>query len=76
MCWWCSQATELIEALKGTQQCFACAHGRPTCVPLVDLRALRQALQLLQLQDARDATCVPATALRRKLLHDVATPLG
>lgn len=30
----------LLEELRATQHCFSCAHGRPTVVPLVDLRAL------------------------------------
>ena len=40
------QCQELLDGLKGTQQCFSCAHGRPTTAPLVDLQLLRQALRL------------------------------
>jgi len=36
----------LVDSLKATQLCFSCAHGRPTTVPLVDLRLLRRALAM------------------------------
>lgn len=42
----CLQCQALLESLQATQLCFSCAHGRPTTVPLVDLRLLRRALQL------------------------------
>lgn len=40
------QSQELLDRLKQTQLCFSCAHGRPTTVPLVDLRLLAHALRL------------------------------
>lgn len=42
------QCQALLEQLSATQLCFSCAHGRPTTVPLVDLRLLAQALALRQ----------------------------
>ncbi|OAE24388.1 hypothetical protein AXG93_4343s1580 [Marchantia polymorpha subsp. ruderalis] len=40
------ECTQLVEHLKKTSLCFQCAHGRPTMVPLVDLRALHKRLRL------------------------------
>jgi len=44
-----SECEALIERLKGTRMCFHCAHGRPTCIPLVDaskLTCIQAALNL------------------------------
>lgn len=35
-----TECAELLAALKETQLCFSCAHGRPTMAPLIDLAAL------------------------------------
>ena len=43
-----AQCQALLDALKATQLCFSCAHGRPTTVPLVDLALLRRAMALRQ----------------------------
>ncbi|KAL2634380.1 hypothetical protein R1flu_005859 [Riccia fluitans] len=40
-----AESKQLVEHLKQTSLCFQCAHGRPTMVPLVDLRALNKRLQ-------------------------------
>ena len=40
------QCQGLLDNLAATQLCFSCAHGRPTTVPVVDLRLLQQALRL------------------------------
>lgn len=40
------QCQALLDKLAATQLCFSCAHGRPTTVPVVDLRLLHQALHL------------------------------
>ncbi len=40
------QCQVLLGSLAETQLCFSCAHGRPTTAPIVDLRRLRQALEL------------------------------
>ena len=32
----------LVERLQRTQQCFSCAHGRPTMAPLADMPAIRR----------------------------------
>ncbi|CAN7016041.1 unnamed protein product [Brassica rapa subsp. trilocularis] len=37
-----SECSLIIEGLKQTSLCFQCAHGRPTTVPLVDLKALHK----------------------------------
>ena len=52
------QCQQLVDALKRTQQCFSCAHGRPTVAAVVDLNLLRQAVQLLpgRAQPASDST--------------------
>ena len=42
----CAQCQGLLDQLAATQLCFSCAHGRPTTVPLVDLRLLQHALRL------------------------------
>ena len=34
----------LVSRLQNTQQCFSCAHGRPTMVPLADMRAVARLL--------------------------------
>ena len=49
-----SRCAALTAELATTQQCFACAHGRPTTVPLVDLRALGQAAEVLQARQRGD----------------------
>ena len=36
-----TECAQLITALKATQLCFSCAHGRPTMAPLVHLQAFR-----------------------------------
>jgi hypothetical protein len=38
------QATRIIERLGKTQLPFQCAHGRPSIVPVVDVRSVRDAL--------------------------------
>jgi len=40
------QCQALLDKLAATQLCFSCAHGRPTTVPVVDLRLMQQALRL------------------------------
>ncbi|KAG6557245.1 hypothetical protein Mapa_001172 [Marchantia paleacea] len=40
-----AECKQLVEHLKKTSLCFQCAHGRPTMVPLVDLRALHKRLR-------------------------------
>ena len=41
-----SECAELVSALKATQLCFSCAHGRPTMAPLVNLQALRNQISM------------------------------
>lgn len=41
-----TECAQLLSALKATQLCFSCAHGRPTLIPLVHVQKLRE--QLLQ----------------------------
>lgn len=36
------ECAELVERLRQTRACFSCAHGRPTMVPLVNLRSLKR----------------------------------
>lgn len=38
-----AQCAELVDRLKKTKACFSCAHGRPTMVPLVNMRLTREA---------------------------------
>lgn len=40
-----SECALLVEELKRTSLCFQCAHGRPTTVPLVNLKALHRELE-------------------------------
>ncbi|KAH7566166.1 hypothetical protein JRO89_XS08G0108900 [Xanthoceras sorbifolium] len=42
-----SECSLIVEELKQTSLCFQCAHGRPTTVPLVNLKALHK--QIAQL---------------------------
>ncbi|KZV47150.1 hypothetical protein F511_16992 [Dorcoceras hygrometricum] len=42
-----SECSLIIEELKQTSQCFQCAHGRPTTVPLVNLAILRDQITKL-----------------------------
>ncbi|KNA03449.1 hypothetical protein SOVF_209090 [Spinacia oleracea] len=37
-----SECSLIFEELKRTSLCFQCAHGRPTIVPLVNLKALQK----------------------------------
>lgn len=39
-----TECAELIAALKITQLCFCCAHGRPTMAPLINIAAYEQHL--------------------------------
>nr|VDC84217.1 unnamed protein product [Brassica rapa] len=43
-----SECSLIIEGLKQTSLCFQCAHGRPTTVPLVDLKALHKQITKLE----------------------------
>ncbi|KAL0739477.1 hypothetical protein Bca4012_015687 [Brassica carinata] len=43
-----SECSLIIEGLKQTSLCFQCAHGRPTTVPLVDLKALHKQIARLE----------------------------
>ncbi|KAF8101520.1 hypothetical protein N665_0204s0017 [Sinapis alba] len=43
-----SECSLIIEGLKQTSLCFQCAHGRPTTVPLVDLKALHKQIAKLE----------------------------
>ncbi|KMT08851.1 hypothetical protein BVRB_6g135740 [Beta vulgaris subsp. vulgaris] len=47
-----SECSLIVEELKRTSLCFQCAHGRPTTVPLVNLKALHKAI--LQLGSWRE----------------------
>ncbi|QDZ21529.1 DNA mismatch repair protein Mlh3 [Chloropicon primus] len=38
-----SECEDLVESLAGTRMPFQCAHGRPTCAPLIDLAKLASA---------------------------------
>lgn len=40
-----SECALLVDELKKTSLCFQCAHGRPTTVPLVNLKALHRELE-------------------------------
>ncbi|KAM3362867.1 DNA mismatch repair protein MLH3 isoform X2 [Capsicum galapagoense] len=42
-----SECSLIVEELKQTSLCFQCAHGRPTTVPLVNLRALHDQIAKL-----------------------------
>ncbi|CAH2076643.1 unnamed protein product [Thlaspi arvense] len=42
-----SECSLIIEGLKQTSLCFQCAHGRPTTVPLVNLKALHKQIAKL-----------------------------
>ncbi|CAH8315012.1 unnamed protein product [Eruca vesicaria subsp. sativa] len=42
-----SECSLIIEGLKQTSLCFQCAHGRPTTVPLVNLKALHRQIAKL-----------------------------
>ncbi|VVB10172.1 unnamed protein product [Arabis nemorensis] len=42
-----SECSLIIEGLKKTSLCFQCAHGRPTTVPLVNLKALHKQIAKL-----------------------------
>ncbi|KAG7622986.1 MutL C-terminal dimerization [Arabidopsis suecica] len=42
-----SECSLIIDGLKQTSLCFQCAHGRPTTVPLVDLKALHKQIAKL-----------------------------
>ncbi|KAL1215632.1 DNA mismatch repair protein MLH3 [Cardamine amara subsp. amara] len=61
-----SECSLIIEGLKQTSLCFQCAHGRPTTVPLVNLKALHKQLaklgstQLWQGFQRREITVVRA----------------
>ncbi|KAL0660365.1 hypothetical protein Bca4012_080950 [Brassica carinata] len=43
-----SECSLIIEGLKQTSLCFQCAHGRPTTVPLVDLKALHKQIAKIE----------------------------
>ncbi|KAJ4898911.1 MUTL protein-like protein 3 [Raphanus sativus] len=43
-----SECSLIIEGLKQTSLCFQCAHGRPTTVPLVNLKALHKQIAKLE----------------------------
>ena len=60
----------LVKRLQRTQQCFSCAHGRPTMVPLGDMRALRQLLFNRRTPAAEAATRPAVSAF------DSASPVG
>lgn len=36
---------KLINGLKETRNCFSCAHGRPTMVPLLNIKELKKHLK-------------------------------
>ncbi|CAM8905141.1 unnamed protein product [Rhodiola kirilowii] len=46
-----SECSLLVEELKNTSLCFQCAHGRPTTVPLVNLRALHKQITKLPISN-------------------------
>ena len=50
-----SECKLLISRLQVTQQCFACAHGRPTMVPLADMNAVAKLLAGRRKPSARSA---------------------
>lgn len=43
-----NQCKALVDGMRETRMPFQCAHGRPTCVPLVDMAKLAQLEQVLQ----------------------------
>ncbi|KAK7252629.1 hypothetical protein RIF29_36714 [Crotalaria pallida] len=46
-----SECSLIVEELKRTSLCFQCAHGRPTTVPLVNLKALHNQIAKLGLMN-------------------------
>lgn len=52
-----SECSLIVDELKKTSMCFQCAHGRPTTVPLVNLKALHKGvLQLGSWHDRSKST--------------------
>ncbi|XP_072973174.1 DNA mismatch repair protein MLH3 isoform X2 [Typha angustifolia] len=45
-----SECSLIVEELKKTSLCFQCAHGRPTAVPILDIRSLHEQLARLGMQ--------------------------
>jgi hypothetical protein len=52
---------QLVQQLQGTQQCFSCAHGRPTMAPLLYLGALA-AVAGSRLENRRELAAAAAAA--------------
>jgi DNA mismatch repair ATPase MutL len=63
-----AQCGALAAALARAELCFACAHGRPTAAPLVDLRALAAAAARAQ----GGGAAPPAGGLKARLLRALA----
>ncbi|XP_021714111.1 uncharacterized protein LOC110682162 isoform X2 [Chenopodium quinoa] len=59
-----SECSLIVEELKQTSLCFQCAHGRPTTVPLVNLKALHKGI--LQLGSWHEYSKNTWHGLRRK----------
>jgi hypothetical protein len=61
------ECEQLVRQLQGTQQCFSCAHGRPTMAPLLNLAALGAAASG-RLANRRElaAAAVAAVASKRR----------
>jgi len=68
-----SEAQQLANDLQKTNLCFICAHGRPTTVPLVDLKALRKAaaVQTARVSRPGGRPAFPLSELKRRLLSSL-----
>lgn len=56
-----TECAELIAALKLTQLCFSCAHGRPTMAPLVNIAVFERHLaQFNHKQASQSLSVLPA----------------
>ena len=63
-----TECAQLLLALKATQLCFTCAHGRPTLIPFVHIQKLReQLLQKTASKLARPYLSSDAAGLKQRL---------
>jgi hypothetical protein len=65
------ECEQLVQQLQGTQQCFSCAHGRPTMAPLLDIAALAAAAssRLANRREVAAAAMAAAASKRNSAGH-------
>ncbi|XP_047310426.1 DNA mismatch repair protein MLH3 [Impatiens glandulifera] len=63
-----SECSLIVEELKQTSQCFQCAHGRPTTVPLINLKSLHKQILANNLEPVNEGEILSWHGLRK---HEV-----